>query len=176
MDIALNKTVTAYANGGSTISGTISDIVNGTPNPDGTPWSTSTNAWWTGTAPYLTITLGANYSIQAFTVQADDNDTYEVDYWNRATSSWTLAYAVPEQYTTQGGLQTRPTYTLSTPIVTDQLKVFATTGDGSYAIGQVYAMGTLAATPEPACTLLLASVAALATCAERRNRRRTGRG
>jgi len=82
-------------------------------------------------------------------VQADDNDTYQVDYYNSGV--WKPAWTIlpPGGY----GLTTS-TVDLSTPIVASELRVTEIGGDGLYAVFQVEAF-----VPEAASTLPLLSAA-----------------
>jgi hypothetical protein len=113
--------------------------------PEQTQWNAG-SFWWDANdygASSWTITLDKIYKIDSFLVQADDNDTYQVQYWNG--SSWADAYDVPS--VASYGLVTRPQFALATPIMTDALRVVATGGDGYYALGQIEAFGVAA--PEP---------------------------
>ncbi len=123
----------------------LTEPVSGTFLPDGTQWNAG-SFWWDASdygPSSWTITLNQSYKIDSLVVQADDNDTYQVQYW--AGSSWADAYDVP-QYGSWG-LVTRPQYVLSTPIVTDALRFVATGGDGYYALGHIEAFGS--PVPEP---------------------------
>ena len=130
-------------------------IVNGLPQADGTQWNQNT-AYWSGPSPdasdILTITLATTATIDKIILQADDNDSYQVQYWNG--SSWQLL----NTFNAVGGfgLATRATFFPPSPITTDAFEITATGGDGFYSVGQFSAYGTaISATPEPS-TLPLA--------------------
>jgi len=132
-----------------------SRIVNGTFAKEETQWNTD-GVWWNG-GEYrnnnIVINLNGKYTIDSFTVQADDNDTYRVLYMD-SQGNWVDAYDVP--YQPSYGLVTRPTLTLSTPIVTDALEFVATGGDGFYSVSQIEADGSPASNvPEPSTIVLL---------------------
>jgi hypothetical protein len=163
-NVALGKNVTL--NGtfftGSSLGGWTGDvispassIVNGVFVAEETQWNTA-GVWWNGNLypnNNIVINLGGTYTIDSFTVQADDNDTYRVlDLGSGGT--WYDAYDVP--MISSWGLVTRNSGTLATPIVTSELMIEETSGDGYYSVSQVVAMGTgTAAVPEPATMLLL---------------------
>ena len=44
---------------------------------------------------YLTVDLKGTYLIQSFIVQCDNNDAYQLFYWNLDTSAWQLAWNSP---------------------------------------------------------------------------------
>jgi hypothetical protein len=157
-NVALNAAVTLngtfFTDAGSWGSGVISPgstIVNGSPPPDGTQWNLA-GVWWNGydyPSNNIVINLGGAYSITSFVIQADDNDLYHISYWTG--SAWQTAWDVPSP---GGWGLTTSQYTLAAPIVTDQLMVTATPGDGYYSVSQVVANGS--PVPVPASMLLLA--------------------
>jgi hypothetical protein len=128
-------------------------IVNGLPQADGTQWNQNT-AYWSGPSPdasdILTITLSATATIDKIILQADDNDSYQVKYWNG--SSWQLLNTFPA--VGGFGMATRATYFPPSPIATGAFEITAASGDGFYAVGQFSAYGTrISATPEPSTLL-----------------------
>jgi len=144
-------------------------IVSGLPLPDGTQWNLGT-AYWSGTSngdasQYLTIMLADLVTISSIDLQADNNDSYNVAYWNGA--AW-------QSLTTFGGaggwgLDTRPTFTLASTVTTDQFKIAAVGGDGWYAVGQFTANSAAAAVPEPETyTMLLAGLGLIGAMIRRR--------
>jgi len=158
----------ANVTGSGSLNGTLSTITDGVFLAENTQWQTGT-VWWNGTAPTLTMNLGGQFSISGFIVQADNNDTYALDYWTG--SAWALAWAVPVR-ANGGGMSTRPGganhslyYTLPSSIVTDQLRFRATGGDNSYSVSEIQADGVRL--PEPG-GVLLAATALLGALALRR--------
>lgn len=154
-NVALGKSVTATGAVNLPVGGA-NRITNGVFNAESTQWQTN-SVWWNGITPSLTINLGGLFDIVSFRVQADNNDTYMLQYWSEPASAFLNIYGVPAQ-PNGGGMATRPLFTLSTPIETNQLRFFATGGDNSYSVSQIEAFGTaVTATPEPASLLLLAT-------------------
>jgi len=120
---------------------------------DGVAWTANAN----GAPDYVDIDLGGAYSISSAIVQADDNDSYELqylgtdnayhDWWNVASvNAWGLVTRPSGDQTTQ---QSLPTVTAT------GLRLFATGGDGEYALGQVEVFGNAVGTPEPGALMLL---------------------
>jgi hypothetical protein len=132
--------------------------------PRATLWNDG-SVWWDAFAPQgvsannsIEIALGAVYMIAGFTVQADDNDTYRIEYWNGA--SWITAWNIPAV----GGFgdQARPDpddesaiFALGSAITTDRLRFTATGGDGYYSVTEIKAF-----VPEPATLALLGAALA----------------
>jgi hypothetical protein len=140
-----------------------SAIVDGTPQADGTTWYHDT-AFWMGLDGTVTINLAGSFAISSLTLQADDNDSYKVAYWNG--SAWTDI----QTFGTAGswGLVTRPTLNFGSPITTDAFQITATGGDGWYSVGQFSADG-VAAVPEPETyAMMLAGLSLLGAIARRR--------
>src|SRR5687768_1549347 len=74
-----------------------SSIVDGAFVPQFTQWNAG--SWWWDQDPSVnanqvvtTITLNQAYTLDSFAVQADDNDTYRLEYWNGA--AWQLAWDI----------------------------------------------------------------------------------
>ncbi len=146
-----------------------SDLVNGTFQPTAQQWNFN-SVWWNGNdgpTNNIVVTLPGTFNITDFTVQADDNDTYELDYLG-SDLLWHDAWDIP----TFGnfGLQTR-SVTLGSPITTNALRFTATGGDGLYAVSQIQANGSSLLVPESAFTLsLIAGALGLLALAGRRRR------
>jgi hypothetical protein len=123
--------------------------------PRHTHWR-SGPVWWDShdlADRWVEIDLGALYRIEAFVVQADDNDGYELYYWDQDTASWVLVWDVPNYGPYGSGMQTRPNpaddterYTLPEPIVTSMLKFNGDLWDGDryFAVAEIQAFGELA--------------------------------
>jgi hypothetical protein len=131
-----------------------SSIVDGVFVSEETLWNNG--SWWWDEDPTVnsspvvtTIHLTQLYTIDSFTVQADDNDTYRLEYWNG--SAWQLAWDVPAVFSF--GLVTRTSGPL-TPFSTDLLRFTATSGDLYYAVSEIQASGA-PTVPEPTTLLLL---------------------
>lgn len=151
-NVALGKSVGASA-GVNNSSGDPNRITNGVLNPDGMYWQ-SNSMWWSGTQD-VTVYLGGSYTISAFTLQADNNDQYAVDYSNDGGASWFSAWLAGPQY--NGGGVTTMNTTLASSITADQLRITGVGGDGLYSVSQIEATGSaVVATPEPATIGLLA--------------------
>lgn len=153
---------------GSLNGAALSTVTDGIFLAENTHWQNGT-VWWSTTAPTLTMDLGGLFSITGFIVQADNNDTYALDYWTG--SAWALAWTVPVR-ANGGGMSTRPGgsnhnlfYALPSAIVTDQLRFYATSGDNSYSVSEIQAEGVQL--PEPG-GLLLGATALLSTLTLRR--------
>jgi len=141
--------------------------VDGEFEPTGQQWNNG-SFWWdedpsvNQTPVTYTIVLDGFYTLRRFLMQADDNDSYHVEWWDGAT--WLTAWDVPAVNTF--GLETRDSGVLAA-ITTDRLRLSGSGGDGYYAISEFQAFGV----PEPATWALMIGGFALAGAALRR---RTG--
>ena len=163
-DVALNG-ASFFTNGWG--GGAVVDpdtVVDGVFLPRETQWDQGP-VWWDshdGLDRYITIDLGEVFSIESFVVQADDNDAYKLSFWDLSTSSWQLAWDVPNYDSFGWGIQTRPDpandaerYVLASNIVTNSLK-FEGNMDNSdlyFSVSEIQAYGT--PVPEPTTMLLL---------------------
>ncbi len=171
-NVALNGTVTL--NGGSFFTGgwggaavDPATIVDGVFLPRNTQWDVGT-VWWDtndGAKRWIEIDLGNTFKIDSLTVQADDNDSYGLYYWNLDTSMWQMVWDVPnyDNYpdASSWGMQTRPNplddtqrYMLPSPIVTNALAIEGNMGgsDLLFAVSEVQAYGRVI--PAPGAILL----------------------
>ncbi len=130
---------------GSTPS-TLSAPVNGVFEPEGQQWNNN-SFWWdqdssVNPSPVTwVVQLDQAYTVDRFVVQADDNDSYLLEYWDGA--AWQSAYAVP--FDCCFGLQTRDSGTVGL-ITTDRFRFTATGGDNYYSVSEIQAFQ---AVPEP---------------------------
>jgi hypothetical protein len=173
-NVALNGTVTL--NGGSFFTGgwggglvaNPATIVDGIFFTRGTQWDQGP-VWWDsndGAARWITIDLGNTFNIESLVVQADDNDAYELYYWDLWTSTWQKAWDVPNYDIvpdpSNWGMQTRPNpaddtqrYMLASPIVTNALKFqgnMGNSGDLLFSVSEIQAYGRVI--PAPGAVLL----------------------
>ena len=132
-----------------------------------TQWNLG-SVWWNGiTHPEndITLDLGGLFTINSLMVQADDNDTYRIEF-RVGGGSWQNAWDVPGVYTY--GLVTR-TATLFAPILADSLRFTATGGDGFYSVSEIQAYGVTSPVPEPETyAMLLVGLGLLGFTARRR--------
>lgn len=141
--VTLNGTFGVGGWGGGELAAA-SSLVDGIFTPEGQQWDVDSVFWNGGIYPNnsIDIKLSGTYSITGFNVQADNNDTYRIEY--RQGGDWVTAWEV-SQYG-PWGLTTRPAFTLASPIVANELRFTATGGDGYYSVSEIQA---LAAVPEP---------------------------
>ena len=137
------------------------DLVNGVYQPNGQQWNFN-SVWWNGASNPLNnivIALTGSFLITDLKIQADDNDSYKVEYWG-SDWAWHDAWTVPAPG--GWGLQTTGPEAVS-PFVTNAFRLTAVAGDGYYAISQLEATGTKARdvndVPESGLTIALWSAA-----------------
>ena len=147
-NVALNAAVSVQA--GSVSGAALSTVTDGTLLGNGTLWQTGT-VWWTRTVPTLDLQLQTRAAISSFVVEADNNDSYRIDYLG-LDHTWHVAADVPYAYNS-GGMQSR-TLTLGSAIITSELHFYATGGDGMYSVSEIQANGMTV--PEPKALALLA--------------------
>ncbi len=173
-NVALNANVTLHGSfftggwgGGQVVSA--STLVDGIFLPEGRQWDQGP-VWW-DEHDYLQrsieIDLGGLCRIDGLIVQADDNDSYYVNYWDASASNWQLAWWVPTSpaygvVTRPNSLDTTEPYVLGTPVITDRLLItgFHWEGDWYYAVSEVQAFGS-PIIPAPGAILLSALGAGL---------------
>jgi len=130
-----------------------SSIVDGVFVPENQQWDTG--SWWWDDDPSVnaspvstTIHLNSTFTFDRFVVQADDNDSYLLEWWDGA--SWHNAWTIPAVNTF--GLVTRDSGALG-PFTTDLLRFTAVSGDNYYAVSEI--QGFVADVPEPATWAML---------------------
>lgn len=172
-NVAFNADV--YLNGGSFFTGgyepgglvvSPNTIVDGLFLPRNTKWDQGA-VWWdvSDGDRWITIDLGNTFEIESLIVQADDNDAYELYYWDIPNGTWELAWAVPNYDIVPDpanwGMQTRPNpaddterYLLPSPIVTNALLFQGNTGDSDllFSVSEIQAYGRVI--PAPGAILL----------------------
>lgn len=170
-DVFLNGEFFVGGWGGSVVSDA-STLVDGVFLFQGNQWDINT-VWWdeNGQAPgdnnNIVIDLAGTYYIDAFTVQADDNDAYILEYLDE-NDEWKLAWDVPNYNWYEGidlwGMQTRPdpydntmAYDLTTPLTAKALRLSGNlnSGDRYFSVSEVQAFGH--AVPEPSTLSLLST-------------------
>lgn len=127
--------------------------------PEGTCWQIDTVWWDANHEPSLNnsiiIDLQGNHDLTRFVVQADNNDTYRIEY-RVGSGEWMTAWDVPSVCCY--GMTTRQTR-LSDGVTASALRFTATGGDNVYSVSEIQAFSV----PEPTTWLLLtAGLAALA--------------
>lgn len=163
-NVALNKPATAVGSG--FYSGPTSIVCAGTPEGvsaanDGV-FHRETDCWlngvaWNGKDNSIDIDLNGTFLIDAAIVQADDNDTYELQYRgiDNLYHDWWAIGAI-----SSWGLVTRPNADQVTrqslaSVEATGLRIFATGGDELYAVSEVQVYGS--PVPEPSSLMLLGS-------------------
>jgi hypothetical protein len=164
-NVALNKSVTLSGTGfGIGWGGGLADassLTDGVFKDAGHTWDNDT-LYWSGLDAVSVIDLDGMFTINAFTVQTDNNDTYRIEY--NQNGSWTTAWDVPTNCCY--GMQTNST-TLASAIVTDSLRFTATGGDGLYSVSEIQAFGQPVPEPET-YALMLAGLGLVGFAARRR--------
>jgi hypothetical protein len=134
-------------------------INDGVFRPENTVWNDG-SIWWDSTVAgsennTITIDLQGAYAITGIITQADDNDSYQIDYFDPHTSTWIgLGHWNPVN---TFGLVTRPNPDQVTPLPisfdASAIRLSAFGGDGYYAYSEFQAFGT--SIPEPGSLALL---------------------
>ncbi len=128
---------------------------------EGSVWTGSTNVWWydaNSNYPVFYIMYDDIYRLEDMIVSVDNNDNYNVDYFNYSANSWFSLFSILSEYgNVTWGMDTFVIQTEIgfTPVNTDFIRIYGNGGDGMYAISEVWAWGSPISTPEPATMLLL---------------------
>ena len=140
-----------------------STLTDGVFTPEQQQWNVG-SVYWNGTQNAIDIKLSATYAITGFKAQADNNDTYRIEY--RQGGNWVTAWDVPT--VSSWGLVTRET-TLASAVTTNELRFTATGGDNFYSVSEIQA---LAPVPEPEeWAMMLLGAGMVGFQARRRQRR-----
>jgi hypothetical protein len=139
--------------------------IDGVFEPENQQWNNS-SFWWdedpsvnpAGPVSW-TVFLDDVYTLNRFVAQADDNDTYLLEWWDGG--AWQTAWNIPGVFTF--GLTTRDSGLIA-PVTTDRLRFTATGGDNYYALSELQAF----AVPEPGTWALMIAGFGLAGAALRR--------
>lgn len=174
-NVALNKTVTLsgtfYENSAGwsgSVNGLASSITDGVFLANQQQWNVGT-VWWNSAYAdnYIQIDLGGLYSINSLTLQADNNDTYKIQYLNQ-NNTWTSLFDMnpPDAW----GMTTVTT-TLSASILAHSFRISdGPGGDCCDSVSEFQAFG-VAAVPEPETyALMLAGLGLIGVIARRRRR------
>jgi subtilase family serine protease/methionine-rich copper-binding protein CopC/type 1 glutamine amidotransferase len=141
---ALSSTVTRLS--GSTYGTSLSTLVDGVFRPRGTAWYDGT-VYWSDIGTQIELALASPETIDGARVQADNNDAYQLDWYDASDGTWKPLWTVPN-YSDRGisGMITRPDYpltdsdefhALAEPVTTDKLRLRAVSGDGSYSVSEI---------------------------------------
>lgn len=142
-------------------------VVDGAFAPESQQWNNG--SWWWDADPSvnpnpvtgMVINLNQAYTIDRLVVQADDNDTYSIEYWDGA--NWQLAWNIPAVFSF--GLTTRDSGILPA-FTTTRLRFNATGGDNYYSVSEIQAFAP--EVPEPGTWALMLAGFGLAGTALRR--------
>jgi hypothetical protein len=188
-NIALNKPVTVVAGSAQITnpSTLLSVIDDGIFTPESTNYgnAVSQSVQWitidgqpangTNVPTTLEIDLGGFFSISGAIMQADDNDSYLLQYHDTSNNTWLTLWNVPA-ISSGSGFRTRPnadqvTFQSLGPIVTDAVRISATSGDAALGVSEIQLSGF--AVPEPGTSVLIAMGAAATLSLGRRCKRRS---
>ena len=140
-------------------------------------WTTSDGqpANGTNSPTTLEIDLGGFFAISGAIMQADDNDSYLLQYHDASNNTWLTLWTVPA-ISSGNGFRTRPNPDQTTfqplgPIITDAVRISALSGDAGLGVSELQLNGS--AVPEPSSIALIA-LGGIATFVFKRNRNRRG--
>jgi hypothetical protein len=131
----------------------LSTVTDGTYLPEGTHWQQGT-VWWdernAGSANnIIEIDLQGLFRIELLSIQADNNDQYQINYRN-ADGVW-IGYGIFNPF---GGAGMRERSGILAPFEATAIQIDALGGDGYYAVSEFQARGE--SVPEPGTLSLLA--------------------
>jgi len=173
-NVALGKNVTledgSFFTGGwgSGLVANPQTVVDGIFFPKDRQWDQGP-VWWDdrdGVANHVVVDLDGMFTIESFTIQADDNDAYLLEYWDANAATWQTAWNVPNYNHTGWGMQTRPNvynnlerYLLASTITTDALRFSGNLGnsDRLFSVSEIQAFGYASPVPLPPAAWLLGS-------------------
>ncbi|MEQ9410893.1 MAG: discoidin domain-containing protein [Fuerstiella sp.] len=155
---------------------------------EGTVWTASTNVHWSGQpgagGVAFTFDYGSVMNIEDIRYSFDNNDRYHVHHSTDGVSFLPLSSIVEGDGEVGGGMDTGtgiagdPEYIANmdfSPVAARYLKIFASGGDGLYALAEFQAFGT--AVPEPAYSMAaLMLIGSLFGARHRRQRDRKNSG
>lgn len=153
---------------GSGVMASAASVTDGAFLGNGHQWDQG-SVWWdiraTGSGNNsIEIDLGGNYRLNNFLIEADNNDTYRVEYFSGG--NWQTAWDVPMQGS--WGMESRNA-ALGGDITTSKLRLSATGGDGYYSISEFQANGVQAPVPEPETyAMLLAGLGVIGVALRKR--------
>lgn len=144
INVAVGKPVTTSGGFSGVAPATLTD---GLFRPKNTQWQNAT-VWWTGGSPSVTVDLQGTFVLVSVIVQADDNDSYVLEYLDADTDTWSTLWGVPNYDGFGSGMQTRPNpnndseqFVLPTPASAKQVRVRAGSGDNSYSLAEIQVFG-----------------------------------
>lgn len=179
-NVALNGSVSASGAGFGDWSATwgagslasLATVTDGVFLSNGQQWNSNT-VFWNGTGGgdvnnFVTITLPQAVTVNSFTLQADNNDDYAIQY-RGAGGSWVdLVTISPHR---SWGMDMGYA-TLAAPVTTDAFRIRSAGGDGFYSVSEFQAFGSVVAVPEPETyAMLLAGLGLVGAIARRRAKR-----
>lgn len=141
---ALSADITVKAFG--THSNEVRLLVDGGLAPNESGWDSDACVWWNGTETYFIIDLGEMVRIDEILMQADNNDTYQLEYSADGNTFQSLMRVEMDHGEVSWGLDTfsseaeNPAYVDALdfqPAEGRYIKIQAVEGDDSFAISEV---------------------------------------
>lgn len=179
----ISTTVSASANG---INGSPTLLNNGIFPAEGSAWNSNATVSWKGLGKAFTFAFDDLYRVEDIRLSVDNNDSYALDY-STDNQSWASLFTILPSYgEISWGMDTMSSvlgdaeYVSQidfSPVVARYVRIRATGGDNSYAIGEVAFGGTriqqqtaqpAATVPEPGMLALLGIALGAGLVARRR--------